>query len=253
MNTTPQATQNTPRKVAIVTGASRGIGAEIAKRLAADGFAIVVNYASSASEADAVVAQLIAEGGQAIAVKADVADAAQVRTMFDITEQQLGKVDVLVNNAGVLKTVPLAETSDELFEQTFAINTRGTFNTLREAGARMNDGGRIINFSSTTLALNMPGYAVYNATKAAVEAFTHVFAKELRGRNITVNAVAPGPVATELFLHGKSEEQIQQFAKMPPLQRLGQPEDIASVVAFLAGPDANWVNGQILRANGGLA
>lgn len=253
MNTTTQTTQNTARKVAIVTGASRGIGAEIAKRLAADGFAIAVNYASSAAEANTLVAQIIANGGQAVAIKADVASAADVRTLFDITEQQLGKVDVLVNNAGVLKTVPLAETSDELFEQTFAINTRGTFNTLREAGARMNDGGRIVNFSSTTLALNMPGYAIYNATKAAVESFTHVFAKELRGRSITVNAVAPGPVATELFLHGKSEEQIQQFAKMPPLQRLGQPEDIANVVAFLIGPDASWVNGQILRANGGLA
>jgi 3-oxoacyl-[acyl-carrier protein] reductase len=246
-------TQNTVRKVAIVTGASRGIGAEIAKRLAADGFAIAVNYASSAAEADTLVAQIIAGGGQAVAIKADVASAADVRNLFDITEEKLGKVDVLVNNAGVLKTVPLAETSDELFEQTFAINTRGTFNTLREAGARMNDGGRIVNFSSTTLALNLPGYAIYNATKAAVEAFTHVFAKELRGRNITVNAVAPGPVATELFLHGKSEEQIQQFAKMPPLQRLGQPEDIANVIAFLVGPDAGWVNGQILRANGGLA
>lgn len=248
-----QPTQTIARKVAIVTGASRGIGAQIAKRLTQDGFAVVVNYASSATEADALVAQLNAEGGQTIAIKADVASAADVRRLFEETEQQLGKVDVLVNNAGVLKTLPLAETSDELFDHTFNINARGTFNTLREAGARMNDGGRIINFSSTTVALNLPGYAVYNATKAAVEAFTHVFAKELRGRNITVNAVAPGPVATELFLHGKSEEQIQQFAKMPPLQRLGQPEDIANVVAFLAGPDAGWVNGQILRANGGLA
>ena len=173
--------------------------------------------------------------------------------MFEVTEQQLGKVDVLVNNAGVLKTVPLADTSDALYDQTFDINVRGTFNTLREAAARMNDGGRIVNFSSTTLALNMPGYAIYNATKAAVEAFTHVFAKELRGRNITVNAVAPGPIATSLFLDGKTEEQIQTFAKMPPLQRLGQPDDIASVVSFLAGPDAGWVNGQILRANGGCA
>lgn len=246
-------TTQTPRKVAIVTGASRGIGAEIAKRLAADGFAVAVNYASSAAEAETLAAQIIANGGQAVAIKADVASSADVRTLFDTTEQKLGKVDVLVNNAGVLKTAPLAETSDELFEQTFAINSRGTFNTLREAGARMNDGGRIVNFSSTTLALNLPGYAIYNATKAAVEAFTPVFAKELRGRNITVNAVAPGPVATELFLHGKSEEQIQQFAKMPPLQRLGQAEDIANVVAFLVGPDAGWVNGQILRANGGLA
>ncbi len=246
-------TQNTHRKVAIVTGASRGIGAEIAKRLSADGFAVVVNYANSASEADSLVAQLVAEGGQAIAVKANVANADEVRKMFEATEQQLGKIDVLVNNAGIMKTMPIADTSDELFEQTFAINTRGTFNTLREASARMNDSGRIINFSSSALALNIPGYAIYNATKAAVESFTHVFAKELRGRNITVNAVAPGPVATELFLNGKTDEQIQNFAKMPPLERLGQPEDIANVVSFLAGPESGWVNGQILRANGGLA
>ncbi|HEY4296245.1 MAG TPA: SDR family oxidoreductase [Paraburkholderia sp.] len=240
-------------QVAIVTGASRGIGAAVAQRLAKDGFAVTVNYASSSREADALVAELTAAGAKAIAVKADVSNADDVRRMFEITEQQLGKVDVLVNNAGVLKTVPLADTSDALYDQTFDINVRGTFNTLREAAARMNDGGRIVNFSSTTLALNMPGYAVYNATKAAVEAFTHVFAKELRGRNITVNAVAPGPIATSLFLEGKTDEQIQNFAKMPPLQRLGQPDDIASVVAMLVSGDAGWVNGQILRANGGLA
>ncbi|MFM0037191.1 SDR family oxidoreductase [Paraburkholderia strydomiana] len=240
-------------QVAIVTGASRGIGAAVAQRLAKDGFAVAINYASSSTEADALVSELTAAGGKAIAVKADVSNADDVRRMFDVTEQQLGKVDVLVNNAGVLKTLPLADTSDALYDQTFDINVRGTFNTLREAAARMNDGGRIVNFSSTTLALNMPGYAIYNATKAAVEAFTHVFAKELRGRNITVNAVAPGPIATSLFLDGKTDEQIQNFAKMPPLQRLGQPDDIASVVAFLAGADAGWVNGQILRANGGLA
>ena len=240
-------------RVAIVTGASRGIGAAVAQRLANDGFAVAVNYASSSSEADALVAQLTAAGSSAIAVKADVANADDVRRMFETTEQQLGKVDVLINNAGVLKTLPLADTSDALYDQTFDINVRGTFNTLREAAARMNNGGRIVNFSSTTLALNMPGYAIYNGTKAAVEAFTHVFAKELRGRNITVNAVAPGPIATSLFLDGKTEEQIQTFAKMPPLQRLGQPDDIASVVSFLAGPDAGWVNGQILRANGGVA
>ncbi|MDE1011697.1 MAG: SDR family oxidoreductase [Paraburkholderia fungorum] len=240
-------------RVAIVTGASRGIGAAVAQRLANDGFAVAVNYASSSSEADALVAQLTASGSSAIAVKADVANADDVRRMFETTEQQLGKVDVLINNAGVLKTLPLADTSDALYDQTFDINVRGTFNTLREAAARMNNGGRIVNFSSTTLALNMPGYAIYNGTKAAVEAFTHVFAKELRGRNITVNAVAPGPIATSLFLDGKTEEQIQTFAKMPPLQRLGQPDDIASVVSFLAGPDAGWVNGQILRANGGVA
>ncbi|MGT2511642.1 SDR family oxidoreductase [Cupriavidus basilensis] len=253
-NSTDSTTNTTSTtKVAIVTGASRGIGAAIAQRLARDGFAVAVNYAAGAAQAEALVAELKAAGATAIAVRADVSRADDVRRMFAITEQQLGKVDVLVNNAGVLKTVPLADTSDALYDQTFDINVRGTFNTLREAAARLNDGGRIVNFSSTALALNMPGYAVYNATKAAVESFTQVFAKELRGRGITVNAVAPGPIATSLFLDGKTEEQIQAFARMPPLQRLGQPEDIASVVAFLASPDAGWVNGQILRANGGLA
>ncbi|SDQ44261.1 3-oxoacyl-[acyl-carrier protein] reductase [Paraburkholderia fungorum] len=247
MNTTHNA------RVAIVTGASRGIGAAIAQRLAKDGLAVVVNYASSSKEADALVTELTAAGGNAIAVKADVSKADDVRRLFEITEQQLGKVDVLINNAGVLKTVPLADTSDALYDQTFDINVRGTFNTLREAATRMNDGGRIVNFSSTVLALNMPGYAIYTATKAAVESFTHIFAKELRGRNITVNAVAPGPIATALFLEGKTDEQIETFSKMPPLQRLGQPDDIAAVVSFLAGADSGWVNGQVLRANGGLA
>ncbi|MDM0052557.1 SDR family oxidoreductase [Variovorax sp. J22R115] len=240
-------------QVAIVTGASRGIGAAVAQRLARDGFAVAINYASGSTQADALVAELTAAGARAIAVQADVAKAEEVHRMFDAVEKQLGPVDVLVNNAGVLKTVPLAEHTDALYDHSFDINVRGTFNTLREAATRLNEGGRIVNFSSTTLALNMPGYAIYNATKAAVEAFTHVFAKELRGRNITVNAVAPGPIATSLFLDGKTDEQIQTFAKMPPLQRLGQPEDIASVVSFLAGPDAGWVNGQILRANGGVA
>ncbi|MPQ70830.1 MULTISPECIES: SDR family oxidoreductase [unclassified Pseudomonas] len=240
------------QKVAIVTGASRGIGAVIARKLASEGFAVAINYASSATEASALAVELRQAGHQAIAIRADVASSADVARMFDETEQQLGKVDVLINNAGILKVMPLAQHSDDLFEQTFAINTRGTFNTLREAATRMNDGGRIVNFSSSTVALNMPGYAVYIASKAAVESFTHVFSKELRGRQITVNAVAPGPVATELFLHGKSEEQIQTFAKMPPLERLGQPEDIANVVSFLVSPAAGWVNGQILRANGGL-
>lgn len=243
---------SSPSKIALVTGASRGIGAAITRRLARDGFAVAINYASGSTEADALVAEIQQQGGQAVAVKADVSKADQVRSLFDTVEQVLGKVDVLVNNAGVLKTVPLMQASDELFAQHFAINTQGVFNTLREGGARLNDGGRIINLSSTTLALNLPGYAVYNGTKAAVEAFTRVFAKELRGRRITVNAVAPGPVATELFLNGKTDEQIQTFAKMPPLERLGQPEDIAGVVAFLAGADGAWVNGQVLRANGGV-
>lgn len=240
------------RKVALVTGASRGIGAVIARQLAKDGFAVAINYASSAEEATALAAELQQAGHSAVAIKADVADSAAVRQLFEQVEAQLGTVDVLINNAGVLTVLPLAEHSDELFEQTFAINTRGTFNTLREAATRLNDGGRIVNFSSSTVGLNLPGYAVYIASKAAVESLTQVFAKELRGRAITVNAVAPGPVATELFLHGKSDEQVQAFAKMPPLERLGQPQDIANIIAFLVSPAAGWVNGQVLRANGGL-
>ena len=239
--------------VAIVTGASRGIGAAIARRLVRDSFAVAVNYASSSAEADALVAELVQQGGRAIAVRGDVSKADDVRGLYEAAEQQLGKVDVVVNNAGILKTVPLAQTSDELFAQTFAINVGGVFNMLREAAARISDGGRIINLSSTTLALNLPGYSIYNGTKAAVEAFTRVFAKELRGRRVTVNCVAPGPVATDLFLNGKTDEQIAQFSKMSPLERLGQPDDIANAVAFLAGPDGAWINGQVLRANGGLA
>ncbi|MES2026182.1 MAG: SDR family oxidoreductase [Pseudomonadota bacterium] len=244
---------NQAKKVAIITGASRGIGAAIAERLAHDGFAVVINYANSATEADALVAKLATDQHQAIAVQADVSKAADVRRLFDETEQKLGKVDVLINNAGILKTAPLAESSDEMFEQTFSINVRGTFNTLREAATRLNDGGRVVNFSSTTVAMNLPNYAVYSGSKAAVEVLTPIFAKEMRGRNITVNAVAPGPVATELFFNGKTEAQIQQFANMPPLQRLGQPDDIAATISFLVGKDGGWINGQVLRANGGLA
>lgn len=246
------STQPTPR-VALVTGGSRGIGAAIVRRLAQDGFAVGINYASSAAEADALANEIRQAGGRALAVQADVSKAADVNALFDQVEAGLGRIDVLVNSAGVLKVQPLADTTDEQFEQTFDINTRGTFNTLRAAATRLADGGSIVNVSSTTIALNLPGYAIYIASKAAVESFTHVFAKELRGRRITVNAVAPGPVATELFLKGKSPELIEHFAKMPPLERLGQPDDISGVVSFLAGPDSGWVNGQILRANGGLA
>lgn len=239
-------------QVAIITGASRGIGAVVARQLAADGYAVAINFASSATEASKLVVELRQAGHSAIAIQGDVSQPADIKRLFDETETQLGKVDVLVNNAGILKTLSLAQHSDELYNQNFDIHTRGTFNALREAATRLNDGGRIVNFSSSTVGLNFPGYAVYIASKAAVESLTQVFAKEMRGRGITVNAVAPGPVATDLFLHGKSEEQIQGLAKMAPLERLGQPEDIARVVSFLVSPAGGWINGQILRANGGL-
>ena len=241
------------QQVAIVTGASRGIGAAIAQRLAEDGYKVAVNYAGNAQEAERTVERLRAAGHTALAVRADVSRPDEVRALFETTERELGKVDVLVNNAGILKTMPLADTTDELFAQTFAINVQGSFNTLREAAARLNDGGRIVNFSTTVVATRLPGYAAYTASKAAVEALTGIFAKELRGRQVRVNAVAPGPVATELFFNGKTQEQIAHYAAMPPLERLGEPEDIAKVVSFLVGPDSGWVNGQVLRANGGLA
>jgi 3-oxoacyl-[acyl-carrier protein] reductase len=244
---------NPTTRVALVTGASRGIGAAVAKRLAADGVAVAVNYAGNEAAAHATVAAIEAAGGRAIAVRADVADAAEVKRMFATIEDTLGPVDVLVNNAGVLPYVTIAETSDDVFARTMAINVTGTFNTMREAATRMNDGGRIVNFSTSVLHMAPPTYGVYAATKGAVEALTRVFAKELRGRAITCNAVAPGPVATELFLNGKSDALIEQIAKSAPLERLGQPDDIAGVVAFLAGPDGGWVNGQVLRANGGMA
>ncbi|MGV2865998.1 SDR family oxidoreductase [Achromobacter sp. AGC39] len=248
-----QAPEQASRRVALVTGGSRGIGAAIVRRLAADGYAVAVNYASSAAHADTLVSDIRQAGGRALAVQADVARADQVRAMYDKVEAELGTVHALVNCAGVLMVQPLADTTDQAYDQTFDINTRGTFNTLREAATRLADGGSIINVSSTTVATNLPGYAIYIASKAAVESLTRVFSKELRGRRITVNAVAPGPVATELFLKGKSPELIEHFAKMPPLERLGQPDDISGIVSFLAGPDSGWINGQVLRANGGLA
>ena len=241
-----------PAKTAIVTGASRGIGAQVARRLAQDGFAVVVNYAGGVEVAKALVAQIQGEGGAAMAVQADVANAAAVKAMFDQATEAFGGVDVLVNNAGVMKLAPIAQSDDALFDQHIAINLRGTFNCLREAGQRLREGGRIINFSTSVVGLYQPGYGVYAATKAAVEAMTHIMAKEMRGRRITVNAVAPGPVNTELFRSGKTPELMEQIAKLAPLERLGEPEDIAAVVAFLASPDGAWVNGQVLRANGGV-
>lgn len=246
---------NNTSKVALVTGSSRGIGAAIARRLAGDGFSVVVNYAGRAAEAEKVVQDLRAEGGRAVAVKADVSSASDVAALFDQAEAAFGGLDVLVNNAGVIQPglVPLASTEDALFDRIIAVNLKGTFNTLREAAKRLRDGGRVVNFSTSVRALAFPGYSVYAASKAAVELLTSIFAKELRGRRITVNAVAPGPTATDLFLEGKTPEQVANLAKMPPLERLGTPEDIAAVVAFLVGPDGGWVNGQTLRANGGLA
>jgi 3-oxoacyl-[acyl-carrier protein] reductase len=240
------------QQVALVTGASRGIGAAIAQRLAREGFTVIVNYTESAAPAEALVRTIQQAGGQALAAKADVSSPTDVRRLFDAAETAFGGVDVLVNNAGIMNLANIADADDASFDRQIAVNLKGTFNTLREAATRLRSGGRIVNFSSSVVALLQPGYAAYAATKAGVEAMTSVFAKELRGRNITVNAIAPGPTATDLFLKGKPEELIQRLSNLAPLERLGQPEDIANTVAFLAGPDAGWINGQVLRANGGI-
>jgi 3-oxoacyl-[acyl-carrier protein] reductase len=242
-----------PRQVAIVTGAARGIGAEIARQLGRDGYAVVVNYAGNVAEANAVVASIVAANGEAIAVKADVADAVAVEAMFELAITTFGRVDVLINNAGIMPPgLPmLADTDDVTFDRLIAVNLKGSFNTMRVAATRLQQGGRIVNFSTSVIGLALPGYAVYAATKAAIEVMTNIFAKELRGRQIIVNAIAPGPTATSLFLDGKSPELIERMSKMAPLERLGSPEDIARAVSFMAAP-GNWVNGQTLRANGGV-
>jgi 3-oxoacyl-[acyl-carrier protein] reductase len=237
---------------AIVTGASRGIGAAIARRLAHDGIAVAVNFSGDPTPAQEVVAAIQADGGHAIAIKADVSNPAAMRALFQQTADAFGGVDILVNNAGIMRLATIAEADDALFDQQIAINLKGVFNGLREATKHLRDGGRIINFSSSVVGLYPPTYAVYAATKAGIEAMTQIMSKELRGRSITVNAIAPGPTATDLFLRGKSEETIAQMAKQALLERLGEPDDIANAVAFLAGPDAAWVNGQVLRANGGI-
>lgn len=243
-----------PPQVAIVTGASRGIGAAIARQLAENGYAVVVNYAGRAAEADAVVQSIAAAGGQAIAVQADVSDPAAAKRLFDTAEQSYGRIDVLVNNAGIMPAnLPhLGDTDDATFDRLFAVNVKGSFNTLREAATRLQQGGRIINFSTSVIGLALPGYALYAATKSAIETITNIMAKELRGREIRINAIAPGPTATALFLDGKTPEMVERLAKMAPLERLGTPEDIAAAVAFLASPAAGWINGQTLRANGGI-
>lgn len=239
-------------KVALVTGASGGIGAETARRLARDGFAVIVNYAGNAAPAEQVAREIEAAGGKAVVAQADVSDPAAVRRLFDSAETAFGGVDVVINNAGIMKLANIADTDDALFDQTIAVNLKGVFNVLREAARRLRDGGRIISLSSSVVGLLPTGYGVYAASKAAVETMSAILSKELRGRNITVNAIAPGPTATRLFLDGKPAEVIECLSKAAPLERLGQPDDIAGSIAFLAGPDGAWVNGQVLRVNGGI-
>ncbi|WP_037311762.1 SDR family oxidoreductase [Amycolatopsis orientalis] len=238
-------------RVAIVTGGSRGIGRAAAERLASDGFAVVVVYGGNKEEAQAAVDAITAGGGQAIAAQADVADEHAVEAVFDTAERTFGGIDVVVHAAGIIYLAPVAEMDLDQLDRVHRTNIRGTFVVDQQAARRVRDGGAIVNFSTSVLALGLPGYAAYAASKGAVEGITLILARELRGRDITVNAVAPGPTATALFLDGKDEETIARMAAQPPLERLGTPADIAEVVSFLAGP-ARWVNGQVLRANGGI-
>jgi 3-oxoacyl-[acyl-carrier protein] reductase len=243
---------NKTNRVAIVTGASRGIGAAVAERLAIDGFTVVINYSGDTKSAEALARRIEDKGGRALTAKADVSDPNAVRGMFDAAEAAFGGVDVLVNNAGIMKLAKIADSDDALFDQQIAVNLKGSFNAMREAGKRLRDGGRIVNFSTSVVGTRLETYGVYAATKSAIETMTAILSKEMRGRHITVNAVAPGPTSTDLFLHGKSPELIDRLAKMNPLERLGTPQDIAAAVSFLVGPDGSWINGQVLRANGGM-
>jgi len=238
---------------AIVTGASGGIGRAVALRLAHDGFGIVVNYAGNSANAKETVADITKSGGNAVAVQADVAKPEDVERLFAETAKALGAIDVVVHCAGIMPLGPIGGNDVQMFDRVIATNLRGTFLVLARAAQSVTTSGRIIAFSSSVLAKSFPGYGAYIASKAGVEGLVHVLANELRGKNITVNAVAPGPVATELFLKGKSDKQVHELSQLAPLERLGQPEDIAGVVSFLAGPDGAWVNAQVLRANGGFA
>ena len=240
------------KKTAIVTGASRGIGKEIAIKLGKSGYNIVVNYNTNKESANKIVDYIEENGYSAVAIKADISDADESLNLFNESESKSGSVDVLINNAGVMKLDLLKNFKDEDFQKVMDINVKGIFNMLRIASHKLNVKGSIVNLSTSAIGLGLPTYAVYNASKAAVEAMSFTFSRELRGRQINVNCVAPGPTATDLFLKGKSDEQIEHFSKLPPLERLGSPEDIANIVNYLVSEEGSWINGQVLRANGGI-
>ncbi|PPK94005.1 3-oxoacyl-[acyl-carrier protein] reductase [Nonlabens xylanidelens] len=238
-------------KVIIVTGSSKGIGKETAILLGENGAKVIVNHSNSEEQANDTVATIIKNGGDAIAIKADVSDREQVTMLFDKAIEAYGKIDVLVNNAGTMISKKLKDTTQEDFTKQFDVNVRGIFNTLQEADSKLADNGIIINFSSSTTKLMLPTYSIYSATKAAVEQMTRVFSKEI-GRGISVNALAPGATETKLFLDGKSQEQIDKLSSMNAFNRLAKPMDIAKVVLFLASDDSKWISGQVIGANGAL-
>ncbi|MFD9699751.1 SDR family oxidoreductase [Lentzea sp. NPDC059081] len=238
-------------RVAIVTGGSRGIGRAAAERLAADGTAVVIVYAGNKTAADEAVEKITSAGGQAVAAQADVGDETAVAAAFDLAEETFGGVDVVVSSAGIMPLATVADMDLADFDRIMRTNARGTFVVSQQAARRVRDGGAIINVSSSVVGLRFPQYGAYAMSKGGVEALTLILARELRGRDITVNTVAPGPTATELFLDGKDEATVANLAKQAPLERIGEPGDIAEIVSFLAGP-ARWINGQTIRANGGI-
>jgi 3-oxoacyl-[acyl-carrier protein] reductase len=250
--TTHTHQQTAVERVAVVTGGSRGIGRAVSQRLAEDGLAVVVNYARDAAAADETVAAITGAGGRAIAVQADVAEEKEVAALFDRAEEEFGGVDLVVNAAGRMTLSTIADLDLAALDAMHRTNIRGTFVVAQQAARRLRTGGSFVGFSTSVVGTQFPTYGGYAASKGAVEAMTMILARELRGRDITVNTVAPGPTATDLFLDGKTPEEIDRLAKTPPLERLGTPEDIAAVVAFLGSPAGHWVNGQILRANGGM-
>ncbi len=244
---------NLSNKVILVTGASKGIGAEVAKKLAEAGAKLIVNYSGSKADADNVVEEIKNKGSEAIAVQVDVSKAEDVKNLFDQSIQHFGRIDVLVNNAGIMITKTIQETADEEFDRHFNINVKGVFNTLRESSTKLADNGSIINFSTSVNRLMLPGYATYVATKSAVEQLTRVFSKEIGHRGINVNSVSPGPTATALFLNGKSQETIDRLASLNPFGGIAETDDIANVVVFLASDEAKWINAQNIGVNGGMA
>lgn len=250
--TSGAGTQPNEKRGAVVTGSSRGIGAATARRLARDGFAVTVNYLTNRDLAEAVVGEIEAAGGRAIVRQGDVADPAAVKALFDANDEAFGGVDVVINNAGIMNVGPFAQMTDEAFDRMMATNVKGSFNVLREASRRVRDGGRIISLSSSIIKMSPPATAAYAATKAAQEIYSSVLAKELGGRNISVNAISPGAVDTQL-LRQHGEEALRGIPEATPLRRLGQPEDIANIIGLLCSQDGAWIDGQNIFANGGIA